>query len=166
MSPFGRKLEFKSQFKPNFCNGRIDHNNHKNEKSHSVRFRTAASDVFTRLRGQWYGELKKKKSPKIVPVDLQLNWLTTAIWFCDDGSHWGPLKAIRFYTDGFTETDVELLIAKVRDDLHIRSKRWSHRGRPTIKIHKDDYGDFLHNVKCYIPWECMRYKLDGLKHKR
>lgn len=79
---------------------------------HSVRLQSNASRYFTELRKKWY-----PRGIKIVPEDLELSPLSTAIWFMGDGySRWikGNAKVqVKFCTDGFSKKDVKLLLDKL-----------------------------------------------------
>lgn len=123
----------------------------------SCNFNTKKCKHFTELRQLWY-----PNGIKVVPRDIDLNWRTIAFWYCDDGSNTIGKRCIRrdgtLCTNGFTEEDVEFLMDKLQIK-GIKSHMIFDKEKPMIKLHKDTFMDFLNNVKPYIPWKCMQYKL-------
>lgn len=127
----------------------------------SCLFETVTSPIFTELRNKWY-----PNDTKIVPRDLQLNWQTIAVWFCDDGCNQLGNRCVRrdgvICTQGFSYEDVEFLVNSL-NTIDIKSRIGSDRGKPIIKLSKDSFDYFIEQIQPYITWKCMERKI--LKRK-
>ena len=119
-------------------------------------FNSKSSTRFSELRKLWYPEGKK-----IVPVDLKLTPLTTAIWFCDDGCNQPKDRRALFCTEGFTVQDCEILISKLRDAVAVKchiKKSPRRNSKPSVLISQTDYLTFLDYIRPHIPCRCFDYK--------
>lgn len=151
LEPFSLPLRKRVRNNPFYENS-----NHK-EKITSFTFKTKACPVFTNLRSKWYPD-----GSKIIPKDINLNWRTLAIWYCDDGSSELGQRCIRRHgklcTNDFFEADVDFLIGELNKK-GIKSHIFFQAGQPLIHLHKDTFMYFIENVKPYIPWKCFGHKL-------
>lgn len=150
-SPFS--LAIKERTRPNPFKSQPHHL----DNIKSCLFRTMAHPIFTALRDKWYPD-----DIKFVPVDLQLNWRSIAIWYCDDGSNLLGQRCVRRHgvlcTNSFTENEVEFLIAQLNDK-GTKCSIYFDDGKPMIHLHKDTFMFFLSQIEQYVIWPCMQYKL-------
>lgn len=107
-------------------------------------------------RKRWY------PNGKIVPKDVFINDLSTAMWFSGDGTHNG--YSLTFCTQGFTKECVDMLHTKLNDKFCIKSTFREHReNQYVVSIsNKKDSLKLRNAVIKNIP-ECCLYKFDGLK---
>lgn len=151
LKPFSLPVRYKTRKNP-FRKGR----NHVKSIS-SCLFNTTCHPVFNELRKLWYPD-----GEKVVPHSLILTWRTIAVWFCDDGCNCLGHKCCRRHgaicTNSFSDDDVEFLIQKL-EKMGVHSHIYYSREQPMIHISKDSFMYFLENVRPYIPWKCMQYKV-------
>lgn len=110
-------------------------------------------------RKRWYPD-----GVKIVPRDIRMTPMVAAQWFCGDGTG-AKNGTLRFYTNGFDGTDVDILVTHLRDELGIRAAADGNTraGEFTIQIlARQDAVRFKTLVDPYIP-ECCRYKLQHVR---
>jgi len=167
MYPFVTRSPFTSwHLKPIRRDGKVihDHCDH-NKISGRCYITSHVHPLFSGLRGKWYLHPSKKRSKKIVPRDLVLNWRIFAYWMCDDGynktgygENWE--RVIKLYTDSFGFDDVEFLISRMSIDLGVTSKINQREGKPTIRISSADYDHVIDNIAPYITVPSMKYKID------
>lgn len=84
-------------------------------------FQTNYYRELSALRKLWY-----PNEIKIVPNKLELNSLTTKLWFLEDGSAFirgGKKKTINFCTNCFEKEDTERLAQMLKDELNMQEIR-------------------------------------------
>jgi hypothetical protein len=122
-----------------------------NNTTYFSKFSTRRCGVFKSYYEKWYPNGKK-----IVPDDIELNPLTLAIWFCDDGymrfSSSGKIR-IQLSTDGFDEKYVVLL-------KNMLEKRYNKEFTITSNFRLNAYDEsasiFLKEIEKYIPNSMVR----------
>ena len=126
------------------------------EKRLQKKFYTATHPIFTELRGLWYID-----GVKIVPRTLAITPLVLAVWFADDGGVIHSKRDARIHTDGFTKSEVELLIEKLRP-LGFNASVWKHYDKYDIGFGSQDYGNLMNLVTdIFAAWPCFDYKVNG-----
>lgn len=124
----------------------------------SITLRTCCHDIFRCLREEWYVGCKK-----VVPKSLQLNPITLAYWFADDGCSHANSKEITLATNCFVLDDVLFLIKRLGLDLGIGASENRKGLNYVVRIKNKSYFDFLEMVQPYIQqFACFDYKLEGL----
>jgi hypothetical protein len=107
---------------------------------HSIYFQTRFVAIFGKEYKKWYN------GKKIIPKDLTLDFLSIAIWFCDDGNLFE--NCLTFSTDGFQINDVIYLKEKLNEIIPIFNI-YRHKENFTIRTYKGK--DMLELIKEYIP---------------
>lgn len=131
----------------------------------STRMKTIAADLFSELRQEWYFEPNTKKSRKIVPYDLELNWNIFAYWFADDGSNNASRKTITLSTNCFSEEDVSFLCELIKRDLLIHAKYCNWNASPVITIGASDYYLVMSKLNEHLSrLKCLQNKLSEEYH--
>jgi hypothetical protein len=105
---------------------------------------------------------KKKKSINIGWLD-QINEISLATWYMDDGSiSYGQKDSQRpralLHTEGFSETDNDLIIKKLKELFDLDAVKQKYRGYFGIRLNADSAESFWELVAPYVI-PCMRYKL-------
>lgn len=111
---------------------------------------------FNQIRDYWYPD-----GIKIVPEDLELNALSIAIWYMDDGSKNSKSNNCYFATDGFSIKDVEVLQNILLKQFNIESTIQLQKYRnnqPRLYIRKRSFIILQELIKDYI-CPSMLYKL-------
>lgn len=118
--------------------------------------RTGKYVNFTQLRQEWYPDGKK-----IVPKKLQLTSITLAHWIWGDGTLTNSGYTYSLCTDGFSETDVDLLIELLQKDLDIVASKYLKEGKYwRINVYrKCERIKILNYIQDFCP-PCFQYKLD------
>lgn len=130
-------------------------------------FLTKNLKLWENLEKKWYVprlDHKRFKRRKIVPLDLKLTPLTACVWYMDDGSNYSKDANITLETQSFTETEVEFLIVRLKEDLNIHSARKRQYNQFRIYIGRKSYFDFIDMVNAEVQWDCFKYKLDTSKY--
>lgn len=138
---------------------------HNSERLPYCGFYTMSHPVFTKYRFKWYKEPYLKCSPKIIPPDLKLTWRTMAFWMCDDGCnhHIYPEKYswINLHTECFNVLQVEFLRDCLKNQLNVDSSiNYGRNKQPIIRVPSKCYFYFIENIKQFIPWQCLKYKIN------
>lgn len=117
---------------------------------------TTVCDEFRDLRRTWYPDDGAKRVPK----DLRLDPVSIAHWLCGDGSRSG--SGFTFYTNGFVEEDVDLLILRLRGDLGIESRKVRHvrPGQFVITVGRMEEARKIADAVRPHMAECCLYKLE------
>jgi hypothetical protein len=125
----------------NFCKGK---------KYLRTTFTTKASKFLGDMRSKWY-----PKGKKIVPNDLELDPLTIAIWFCDDGYNNVESRVCTFATYCFSKKDCCYLIKQFKKfgiNCYLNKEN-------VIKTRSESYKAFVDLIGPYVIWDCFQYKL-------
>jgi hypothetical protein len=129
------------------------------EDEHTVRkswsLVSKAHPCFTDLRKKWYSNKRK-----IIPIDIQLDVLSLAIWYCDDGQNVPTKRCAYFHTDSFSEEECVFLIEVIKNTFDINCSLSFHRGKPKVRVMNKSYLDFITLVKPHVIWNCFQYKVD------
>lgn len=123
-------------------------------------FRTSSNSIFTELRKKWYPNGKK-----IVPKDLELNPLSLAIWYIDDGCIKVGKRELTIATCGFNVADCRYLVLILMKCFDIESSV----GYGNVIFIKAKYIEkFIEIVRPFVSWKCYQYKLilHEMKHKK
>lgn len=135
--------------------------------SKSYAFCTFRHPIWTELSKKWYLRnndelvIKNNKTVKIIPLDLKLTPLSVCIWFMDDGSLDAKNGNAVFCTHGFTWSECEFLVERLKRDVGINSwVRNDWRGYPMIFVGVSSHKDLIHLIKPHVDWDCFKYKLD------
>lgn len=162
LSPFAIGYSETKRRKPSRVNGVISHDieHWGGEYSYSCQTYTIRHRIFSDLRSKWYVNPDKPKSQKIVPKSLRLNWITAAMWMCDDGSNYPSCRKryLTLYTDGFAEDDVVFLTHRINVDLGLEARICKRNTGFYIKLYGDNWFQFIENIRQHIPWSCFNYK--------
>jgi len=120
-------------------------------------YRTHADALFTTLRRKWYPDGRK-----VLPTDLELDPLSLAIWYCDDGSNYQEKRQIRFAAQSFAPAERERLVAALKKmDLEAYSQT-----NGEIKLRTCSYLNMLALVSPYVRlWPCFKHKIDRSKYQ-
>lgn len=139
------------------------------QEKYSYTFYTHCHPYFTELSKKWYlrdvdGNYilnSNNRKIKIVPPDLQLTPLTVCIWFMDDGTLDAKHGNALFCTHGFTVSECEYLVEKLKKDVNINGEvRLKYKRYPVIFVGVKSYFDLIEMIKPYVEWNCFQYKLD------
>lgn len=151
------RITYEKNRKPSRVNGKICHDiQHWNgEFCYAAILRSRCDEEFTLLREKWY-----HNRIKVVPRDLVLNSEIVAHWFVQDGCNniTSNSKGAAFCTNGFSESDVDFLIERLKIDLDINSKRYKG---PIIRVAARSYFNLINLISPYIKtFSCFEYKID------
>jgi hypothetical protein len=116
----------------------------------SFRFTTISTSLFNEYYSAFYSKGTKK-----VPKDIQLDPLSIAVWFMDDGSK--DRDSIYLNTQQFSVEDQYLLLAKLRVfglEGNINKDKTYYR----IRLYKKSYKTFRSLVEEHVI-DSMQYKL-------
>lgn len=122
----------------------------KGKKYRKSNFITCVHEDFKTLRNKWYPETKK-----IVPNDLQLDPLSIAIWFFDDGSNEKHARLCKFATYCFSKEDCEFLCQQL-----FRFNIKAYVGdKNIIRVRTESYKNMVDLVKPYMIWPFFKHKI-------
>ncbi len=103
------------------------------------------------FRDRWYPEGKK-----IIPDDIDITPQFLSNWYLGDGSY--SIKRITFYTDSFTEEEIDRFIDKLNSELDIHLTKNHRSNKPIIRLNiKYDINLLLEYMKPHIV-DCFKYK--------
>jgi hypothetical protein len=87
-------------------------------------------------------------------------------WFCGDGR--GDKKGtLGFCTDGFSVSDVDFLVVRLREDLGVETLRvLNHRGHPQILVGRKDEAVRVKTIISKLMPTCCLYKLAQVEPRR
>ena len=102
-------------------------------------FRTYSDTSLFELRQKWYPNGKK-----IVPLDLELDPLSIAIWFFDDGSNHVKKRQVKFATYCFTRAEVEFLADQFLMKFYVKC---GISKKNEIVVRTESYKTFIDLVK-------------------
>lgn len=124
---------------------------------HGCKFTTRRIPLFNEWYDKWYPNGKKT-----IPDDLQLDPLSLAIWFCDDGHIKNTCSKWRFRlklsTDGFSENDVEKLISILEKRYNYIFNKYKNGDHFRIDVSGDAARAFVREIDPTIP-EVMSRKI-------
>lgn len=122
----------------------------------SIVLRTGKYQPFTEQRSRWYVEGKKR-----VPLDVRLTPQSLAHWFWGDGCTGNNGYRMVFHTDGFNESDVDLLQGKLRSTFGWEATKQERRkGVFTLALSESEFRrDLVGQIRPYCP-PCFAYKLN------
>lgn len=179
-------LEWSYEIFKDLCGTEIKDRENQDKRTgktyYSSSFKTLSTLELTKYHKIWHNE----NNIKTIPANLELTPLILSVWFCDDGnirikSGVNAISEISIATDGFSRSDVDLLVNKINMHFGIKfkiytrkpSKRKGHASKESYSIHITNKKDVLYFAKivdAYIP-ESMNRKariwrenLDYLKH--
>lgn len=113
-------------------------------------FITHTNPFFTQLRRKWYPNGKK-----IIPIDLVLTPLTIAVWFWDDGSNNVENRSCCFCTNGFTKSDINIILEKLK----FFGISGNIDSRKVIRVDAWSYKTLVDLVSPFMFWKCMEHKI-------
>lgn len=122
----------------------------------NVGFATLSHDELESMRVRFY-----RNGRKVVPEDLELTPLSTAVWFMDDGSRKSnQCRGLYLNTQSFTGEEVELLRSVMRRDIGLETSVRQQRDGLQIYVPSPSVADLISFVSADV-LPCMRYKLPG-----
>jgi len=125
---------------------------------HTTRGNTKCHPDFALQRQRWY------KDKKIVPKDVVISPKSLMIWYLGDGTltDYGLVLC----TDNFSESDVDFLIAKLKQ-IGITSNKRFHAGLPEIAVTSSGRKVFFDYIGWKSPVKCYNYKFpdDTYQHR-
>jgi hypothetical protein len=95
-----------------------------------------------------------------------LNPRIVAVWFCDDGENNSEQRYAKLHTDGFSFTEVEILVNKLKKmgitNCNVYHKKGAFKTKecPAIRIGSSSYLYFLDMIREFIPTQDVLYKVD------
>lgn len=114
---------------------------------------TIQNVYFNKYRDIWYIDNKKE-----VPNNIELNELSLAIWFQDDGMICGNRSSYTLCTNSFSEDSIEILRSILFNKFNVETTiQTNKRGEHMIYIRKKSLGIFNDLILPYIH-ESMKYK--------
>lgn len=125
-------------------------NSCKGKKYRRAVFATVSDPLFTSLRDKWYPD-----GVKVVPRDLELDPLSLAIWYFDDGSDHLSDRCCRLATYGFARDDCEFLVSL----LDVLGLKCYIDKANVIRTHARSYKDFVDLVRPFMLWPCFAHKI-------
>lgn len=146
---------FKQYHTPKSVSKGVVHDNRTNKNYYNIKFRSMSHEYFTKEYYRWYPNNKK-----VVPNDLVLTPLTTAVWFADDGCVSPPkdkLNKLRFSlkiaTHGFSNDEVHFLSDLINDAIGVRfSICKENTEQSTLRLHRtNDCRQFLRWIDPVFP---------------
>lgn len=137
LSPFSSRLKDSD----NKCNGKT---------YKRTTFSTGSNPYLSELRSKWY-----PNGVKIVPRDLRLTPLSTAIWFFDDGSNSVQERCAKFATYCFTRSDCEFLQSQLVD-LGVKT---TITKRNVMLVKTESYFNLVEMIRPYMLWSCFEHKV-------
>jgi hypothetical protein len=97
---------------------------------------------------------------KIVPLAIgeMLTPLSLAYWLCDDGTFDKRRGVVKFCTESFSDSDVDLLLEVLSNKFGLKCRKDSHGNGFRIIIVKSSLNQFRELVRPHLP-SCMLYKI-------
>lgn len=127
-------------------------------------FTTRCDLMWNTWEAKWYKPIQHAhwKRRKIVPLDIKLTPLTFCVWYMEDGSNYAKDANITMETQCFTESEVEFLIDRLKEDLNISAtkKKTKKPHQFRIYIGRESYFNAIEIAKSIVQWSCFKYKLD------
>jgi hypothetical protein len=140
----------KDQFEGHTTDIKIYDNYANGKKYKKCNLHWRAHPYFSLLRKKWYPVGKK-----IVPSDLQLDPLSIAVWYFDDGYNSLENRTIKIATCSFQVPEIEFLIAQLNQfDIKCRIAP-----RNFLYVYSECYKTFIDLVKPYMNWPCFDHKI-------
>lgn len=122
-----------------------------NNGRHCYRFFTRSLQALTPIYKQFY-----KNGVKIIPESVEINALSLAVWFMDDGSK--TYNTVYLNTQQFTEDNQQNLRAKLFENWGIRTTLNKDKKYFRIRIRVESIQQFVKLVSPFVI-PSMRYKL-------
>lgn len=150
----------------------------KTEKEKAFAIRSMSHPLFTKLERKWYkrdengeyifkpvGNNGRMDRIKTIPRDLKLTPLTLAYWYFGDGTlaYKNTCGRICFYTNGFSEEDVQFLIKRLKNDTNLLNVNYYFPkiNQPIIVLSSEDTFNFINMISEYKNlYKCFEYKFD------
>lgn len=136
----------------------------KNKEYHFCYFRTISSELWYKYREKFY-----INGIKIVPENINLDYLAIAVLICDDGCFYGKSTLGRLHlhiaTNNFDKISLEILRKKISDKLDVEFKIMKHTGEKcTLHVSGQKAIDVYNKIKNYVPESMYRKFKHILQH--